>query len=199
LCNAANAATQQSEPEEPIMISQMQDFVSETTSALTGQVQKIRKDSVETVREAVVGSADNLKSLKAPVRVFARSGVKLTTVSQTAVSSLIELQSDVLTSALSEAALRLEKAARAENVIELVRDQFEMLPATRARIVEEAQRAVEIFKVAGRDMKNVATHAYEMVTETAEERVAEVKGAKRKAKRAVRKTTTRARKTAAAA
>jgi len=181
------------------MISQMQDFVSETTSALTGQVQKIRKDSVETVREAVVGSADNLKSLKAPVRVFARSGVKLTTVSQTAVSSLIELQSDVLTSALSEAALRLEKAARAENVIELVRDQFEMLPATRARIVEEAQRAVEIFKVAGRDMKNVATHAYEMVTETAEERVAEVKGAKRKAKRAVRKTTTRARKTAAAA
>jgi len=199
LCNAANAATQQSEPEEPIMISQMQDFVSETTSALTGQVQKIRKDSVETVREAVAGSADNLKSLKAPVRVFARSGVKLTTVSQTAVSSLIELQSDMLTSALSEAALRLEKAARAENVIELVRDQFEMLPATRARIVEEAQRAVEIFKVAGRDMKNVATHAYEMVTETAEERVAEVKGAKRKAKRAVRKTTTRARKTAAAA
>jgi len=184
------------EPEEPTMMTQMQDFVSETTSALTGQVQKIRKDSVETVREAVVGSADNLKSLKAPVRVFARSGVKLTTVSQTAVSSLIELQSDVLTSALSEAALRLEKAARAENVIELVRDQFEMLPATRARIVEEAQRAVEIFKVAGRDMKNVATHAYEMVTESAEDKIPEVRTAKRKVKTAVRKAKTRVRKAA---
>jgi hypothetical protein len=187
------------EPEEPTMITKMQDFVSEKTSALTGQVQKIRKDSVETVREAVAGSADNLKSLKAPVRVFARSGVKLTTVSQTAVSSLIELQSDMLTSALSEAALRLEKAARAENVIELVRDQVEMLPATRARIVEEAQRAVEIFKVAGRDMKNVATHAYEMVTETAEEKTLEARTAKRKAKAGVRKAKTRARKTAAAA
>jgi hypothetical protein len=155
--------------------------------------------SSRTVREAVVGSADNLKSLKAPVRVFARSGIKLTTVSQTAVSNLIELQSDVLTSALSEAALRLEKAARAENVIELVRDQFEMLPATRARIVEEAQRAVDIFKVAGRDMKNVATHAYEMVTEKAEDKIPEVRTAKRKVKTAVRKAKTRARKTAAAA
>jgi hypothetical protein len=181
------------------MIEQIQDFVSEQTSALTGQVEKFRKESAETVREAFVGSAENIKALKSPVRVFARSGVKLTTVSQTAVSSLIELQSDMLTSALSDVALRLERAARADNVIDLMRDQFEMLPATRARIVEEAQRAVDIFKVAGRDLKNVATHAYELVTEKAEGKVSEVKTAKRKAKRAVRKTTTRARKTAAAA
>lgn len=181
------------------MITQMQDFVADTTSALTGQVQKFRKESVETVREAVVGSAENLKSLKSPVRVFARSGVKITTVSQTAVASLIELQSDMLTSALSEAALRLEKAARAENVVELVRDQFEMLPATRARIVEDAQRALEIFKHAGRDLKTVATHTYERVVETAEEKVPEVKTAKRKVKTAVRKTKARVRKVAKAA
>lgn len=181
------------------MITQMQDFVADTTSALSGQVQKIRKESVETVREAVAGSAENLKSLKSPVRVIARSGVKLTVVSQTAVSSLIELQSDMLTSALSEAALRLEKAARAENVVELVRDQFGMLPATRARIVEDAQRAVEIFKVAGKDLKSVATHVYEVVIDTTEDKVPEVKSAKRKVKTAVRKTKTRARKVARAA
>lgn len=181
------------------MITQMQDFVADTTSALSGQVQKIRKESVETVREAVAGSAENLKSLKSPVRVIARSGVKLTVVSQAAVSSLIELQSDMLTSALSEAALRLEKAARAGNVVELVRDQFEMLPATRARIVEDAQRAVEIFKVAGKDLKSVAAHVYEVVIDTTEDKVPEVKSAKRKVKTAVRKTKTRARKVARAA
>lgn len=181
------------------MMTQMQEFVAERTSALSDQVRKMSKESVENVREAISGSAENLKSLKSPVRVFARSGIRLTVVSQTAVSSLIDLQSDMVTSALSEAALRLEKAARAENVLELVRDQIDMLPATRDRIVEDAQRAIEIFKVAGRDMKNVAVHAYERVVETAEEKVPEVKTAKRKVKTAARKAKTRVRKVAAAA
>ena len=58
-------------------------------------------------------------------------------MSQTAVASLIELQSDMLTSAISDAALRLERASRADGLVDLVRDQFEMIPATRDRIVED--------------------------------------------------------------
>jgi hypothetical protein len=181
------------------MIAQMQDFVAEQTAVLQDQVEKIRKESVETVREAVVGSAVNLKALKSPVRTIARSSVKVTSVSQTAVASLIELQSDMLTAAISDAALRLERASRADNIIELVREQVEMLPATRARMVEDAQRAVMIVKHAGRDLRGVATHLYERVVETAEENVPEVKIVKRKTKRTVRKTPVRARKTAAAA
>jgi hypothetical protein len=179
------------------MISQMQEFVAEQTAVLQDQVEKIRKESAETVREAVLGSAEGLKSLKSPVRTLARSGVKITTVSQTAMVNLIELQSDVLTSAISDAALRLERASRADNIVELVREQFEMIPATRARIVEDAQRAALIFKHAGRDLRGVATHIYERVVETGEEKTPAVRTAKRKAKRAVRKTTAAARKAAA--
>ncbi len=178
------------------MIEQIQDFVSEQKAAITSQVEKFRKDSVGTVRDAVSGSADNIKSLKSPVRVFARSGVKVTNVSQTAVASLIELNSDIVTSALSDVALRLERAARADGIVELFRDQLELAQATRGRIVDDAQRAVEIFKVAGRDLKGVATHTYERFVESAEDKAPVVKTAKRKAKRAVRKTTTRARKAA---
>jgi hypothetical protein len=181
------------------MIEQIQDFVSEQKAAITSQVEKFRKDSVGTVREAVSGSADNIKSLKSPVRVIARSGVKVTNVSQTAVASLIELQSDIVTSALSDVALRLERAARADGIVELVRDQFELAQATRGRVVDDAQRAVEIIKVAGRDLKTVATHTYERFVETTEDKAPVVKTAKRKAKRVVRKTTTRARKAAQAA
>lgn len=180
------------------MIVQMQEFVAEQTAALSSQVQKMRKESVETVRGAAADSAENLKALKSPVRTLARSGIKVTAVSQSAVASLIELQSDMLTSAISDAALRLERAARAETVIELVREQIEMIPATRTRIVEDAQRAALIFKHAGRDLRGVATHLYERVVEPTEEKAAPaVKTAKRKAKRAVRKTTARARKVAA--
>ena len=181
------------------MISQMQEFVADQTAALSSQVSKIRKESVETVREAAVGSAEGLKSLKSPVRTLARSGIKITNVSQTAVANLIELQSDMVTAAISEAALRLERASRAENLVELVREQFEMIPATRARIVEDAQRAKLIFKHAGRDLRGVATNLYERVVEPVEEKVPAAKTAKRRAKRAVRKTTTRARRTVAAA
>jgi hypothetical protein len=181
------------------MIEQIQDFVSEQTAAITSQVKKLRKESTATVRDAVVDSAGNIKMLKTPVRVIARSGVKMTSVSQTAVASLIELQSDMVTSALSDVALRLERAARADGIVDLVRDQFELAHATRGRVVEDAQRAVQIFKVAGRDLKGVATHVYERIVDTAEEKAAPVaKTTKRKAKRVVRKagTRTRARKAA---
>jgi len=185
------------------MINQVQEFVAEQAAALSSQVEKMRKESVETVREAVVGSASGLKALKSPVRTLARSGIKITNVSQTAVASLIELQSDMLTSAISDAALRLERASRADNIVELVREQVEMIPATRDRIVEDAQRAALIFKHAGRDLRGVATNLYERVVETAEENIPEVtvtkrraKAGTRKTKAAVRKTTTRVRKTA---
>ena len=177
------------------MIEQIQEFVTDKTSALTNQVEKIRKDSIGTVREAVAGGADNLKALKSPVRVVARSGVKVTTVSQTAVASLSERQSDVLTAALTDVAVRLERAAKADSIVELVREQIELGQATRGRIVEDAQRAVEIIKVAGRDLKGVATHAYERFVETTEEKAPAVKTARAKTKRVARKTT-RARKAA---
>jgi hypothetical protein len=178
------------------MIYQVQEFVAEQAAALSSQVEKIRKESVETVREAVVGSASGLKSLKSPVRTLARSGIKVTTVSQTAVASLIELQSDMLTSAISDAALRLERASRADNIIELVREQVEMIPATRDRIVEDAQRAALIFKHAGRDLRGVASNLYERVVETAEESLPEVTVTKRRAKAGARKTKTAVRKNA---
>ena len=98
------------------MIVELQEYVAERGELLVGQVRKLRETSVDTVREAVTGSAENLKSLKSPVRVIARSGVKLSAVSQAAVQNLIELQSEVITSALTEVALRLERATRADNV-----------------------------------------------------------------------------------
>jgi hypothetical protein len=179
------------------MIGQMQEIVSEKTQALAEQVQKMRKESGKSVREAVTGSAESLKALKSPVRLFARSGIKVTTVSQTAVQSLIELQSEMITSALTDMAMRLERAANAEGIVDLVKDQVDLLPATRARIVDDAARAVSIFKHASRDLRTVVAHTYEKVVETAEEEVPEVKVARRKVKRAVRKTTARVRKAAA--
>lgn len=180
------------------MIVQMQEFVAERKDQLAEQVRKFRETSSESVREAVTGSAETLKSWKSPVRQMARSSIKLSAVSQTAVQNLIELQSDVVTAALTDVALRLERAGRAENVVEFVREQIELTPATRARVVEDANRAVTIFKVAGRDLRAVARHAYEGIVEKTEKEEAAPKPRRKAAKRAARKSAPRARKTAAA-
>jgi uncharacterized membrane-anchored protein YhcB (DUF1043 family) len=158
---------------------------------------RFRDEPIEAMREVAMSSAGGIKSLKAPIRAFAHSGVKVATVSQNAVQSLIELESEVITSALTAAAMRLERAARAENVVDLVLDQAEMLGATRTRVVDHATRAVEIFKASGRDLRDVARHTYEVVIKATEDKVPEVRKAKRKVKRAVRKTTARVRKAAA--
>ena len=179
------------------MFTQIQDFMTEQKNALAEQAQKFREDPLESARGAATGSAVGLKALKAPVRVIARSGVKLTAISQNALQGLIELQSEVVTSALTDAANRLERAARADNVIDLMQEQAEALRATRDRMVDEATRAFTIFTDAGRDVRKVATQAYAKVVETSDDEAPVAKAPPaRKAKRAVRKTTVRARKAA---
>lgn len=179
------------------MFTQIQDFMTQQKTALAEQAQKFREDPVESARGAATGSAEGLKSLKDPVRVIARSGVKLTAISQNALQGLIELQSEIVTSALTDAANRLERAARADNVIDLMQEQADALLATRDRVVDEAARAFAIFKDAGRDVRKVATQAYAKVVEAADEETPAAKAAPvRKARRAVRKTTVRARKAA---
>jgi hypothetical protein len=171
------------------MIVEIREFISEQSQALADQAEKFGRNPERFMRKALVDAAGGLKSLKRPVRMVAHSGVKLTTVSQSALASLIELQSEVFTTALTGVATRLERAADAEGVTDLVIDQIEMLPASRDRIVDEATRAVEIFTHAGRDVRKVATHAYATVTgRTDEELAVAKKTVARKAKRVVRKT-----------
>lgn len=123
------------------MFTRIQDFMTEQTNSLVEQARKFGADPAESARRVATGSAVSLKALKDPVRVIARSSVKLTAISRNALQGLIELQSEIVTSALTDAASRLDRAARADNVIDLVQDQAEALLATRDRLVDEAARA----------------------------------------------------------
>jgi phasin family protein len=176
------------------MINKIKDFVSDQTQALADQAQKMRKEPAAAAREAARKSAEGIKSLNDPIRALSRSGVKLTAISQGTAQSLIELQAEIVTSALTEAATQLERAAQADNVMDLVRDQGAVLQATRERIVKDITQAVAIFKDAGGDVRKVATQTYEHVARKAPAKPAARKTAApaRKAKRVVRKAKARA-------
>jgi phasin family protein len=176
------------------MKTRIKDFMSEQAQDLSERGQNLRRAPVEAARKAATRTAGHIKSLSDPVQAFARSGVKLTAISQGTAQSLIELQAEIVARALGEAATHLERAAEVRDLRDLVRDQAAVLRATRDRIVSDMTRAVAIFKDAGGDVRKVASGAYTQAARPAAKKAPAAKrGRAGKAKRAVRKTTGRAR------
>jgi phasin family protein len=167
------------------MIIEIQELVSEQTQVLASRARKLGKRSVKSARAAAVRSADGITTLKSPVRAISRASEKFVTVSLTAMQGLIELESEMVTSSMTDVATRLKKAARADGVVDLLREQAQTLRTSGERIVGEATRAVEIVTDAGHDVSRIATQAFESVAKAGEAGPAKAKG---KVGRAVRKT-----------
>jgi phasin family protein len=149
------------------VINQMQDFVNEQMQVLAGQAQQFGTDPLAAMRQGLAYSVDGLKSLEQPVRLAARSSVQLTEVTQKALEDLIHLQTEMVTSALNEVAAGFERAAHAKDAAALVGVQSDALRASAERLVNDANRALEIFTTASRGVQQVATQAYEQVAKTA--------------------------------
>lgn len=168
------------------MASKVKQFVNEQAQVLAEQATRLRRAPGKVVRGAAAKSAKGIRALQAPVRVVTHSGVKLTNVSHEAVLSLMALQLEVVTSALSDAATQLERVAQSDNVTDLVRGQADELRAVRERVVNDVNRAVSIVRNAGRGAREVATETYTKVARPAKAAKAKTTRA-RKAKRTVRK------------
>jgi Phasin protein len=169
------------------MASKVKEFVNEQAQVLAEQATRLRRAPGKAVRGAAAKSAKGIRALQDPVRVVTHSGVKLTNVSHEAVLSLMALQLEVVTSALSDAAAQLERVAQSENVKDLVSGQADELRAVRERVVNDVNRAVSIVRNAGRGAREVAAETYTRVARPAKATKAKTTKAKttraRKAKR----------------
>ncbi len=178
------------------MASKVKEFVSEQAQVLAEQATRLRRAPGKAVRGVAAKSAKGIRALQDPVRVVTHSGVKLTNVSHEAVLSLMALQLEVVTSALSDAAAQLERVAQSDNVTDLVRGQADELRAVRERVVSDVNRAVSIVRNAGRGARAVATETYAKVARPAKAAKAKAKAKTtraRKVKRAGRTTKAKAR------
>jgi phasin family protein len=97
-------------------------------------------------------------------------------VSHGAAQSLIELQADIVGSALTDAAAQIERMAYTENVRDLARLQAGVLQGARDRIVEDFSRTVTVLKDAAGDARKAVAR-----------RAAAAPAAPRKKKAAVRR------------
>lgn len=135
------------------------EFIDEQRKGLTELLDNLSKSRVAAARNAARQSAARIKALNGRVRALARSGVRLTAVSQGAAQGLIELHADIVNTALGEAATQIEKMAYTESVRDLARLQAEVLQAARQRIVDDIARAVTILKDAAGDARKAVAPA----------------------------------------
>jgi hypothetical protein len=129
------------------------EFIEEQRKGLAELFETLSKSRVAAARNAARQSAARIKELNGRVRELARSGVRLTAVSQNAAQGLIELHAEIVNTALSEAATQIERLAYTESVRDLARLQSEVLQAARQRIVDDIARAVTILKDAAGDAR----------------------------------------------
>ena len=171
------------------MASKVKEFVNEQAQVLAEQATRLRRAPGKAVRGVAAKSAKGIRALQDPVRVVTHSGVKLTNVSHEAVLSLMALQLEVVTSALSDAAAQLERVAQSDNVTDLVRGQADELRAVRARVVSDVNRAVSIVRNAGRGARAVATETYTKVARPAKAKPAQAKTTRARKAKGTRRTT----------
>jgi phasin family protein len=129
------------------------EFIDEQKKGLAELVGNFSKARVAAARSAARESAARIRALNDRVRKLSRSGVRLTAVSQGAAQSLIELQADIVTTALGEAAAQMERMAYTESVRDLARMQADVLQATRERIVADISRTVTVLRDAAGDAR----------------------------------------------
>ena len=132
-----------------------EDFLDEQTRGLAELAEHLRTSRLAAARQAAVKSAARIRSLNGKVRALARSGVKLTSISQGTVQSLIELQADIVNDGLTDAAAQIERIAYTGSVRDFAREQAEVLKAARERIAGDLSRAMTILRKAAQDARKV--------------------------------------------
>jgi phasin family protein len=164
------------------------DFLDEQTKGLAELAEHLRTSRLAAARQAAVKSAARIRSLNGKVRALARSGVKLTSISQGTVQSLIELQADIVNDGLTDAAAQIERIAYTGSVRDLAREQAEVLKAARERIAGDLTRAMTILRKAAQDASRVGERQASPKAATKRKPAKKKKVAARKTRAAARKT-----------
>jgi hypothetical protein len=141
------------------MSAHLSEFIAEQREGLVDLMKSLRQSQVKAAREAARSSAERIKSLNQRVRALAKSGLRVNEVSHGAAQDLIELQADIVTSALNDAATQIERLSYTETARDFARLQGEVMLAARQRIVDDLARAVTALKGAAGDVRKAVAQS----------------------------------------
>jgi hypothetical protein len=135
-------------------------------------------------RDLAVSGAHWFAKGRRPVHLVTESSLRLNTITHKSVARLLNVQAEMVEGTLVAMAKRLETAANAHSIRELLNDQVALLPAMRERFTGDARKALNVMTDTGEDIRKLVTQT---VTDLRSEGKTTVKTAASKAKKKTRR------------
>ena len=168
--------------------------VSNARDAIATQIDKI----VDGARLRAAAAAGQVADGKKPVQTLADAGVAISKVSHKATGKIIKQQARIVSNSIDAVAGRLQAAAGAESLKDLVSTQARLVPENTARLINDTRDAFGIVVDAGTEVRGIVVKTFgtlrgkapaKKVTRTAAKKPAVKKPAAKKAttKKAVAK------------
>ncbi|MFK8016166.1 MAG: phasin family protein [Gammaproteobacteria bacterium] len=166
------------------MNNPMQEFVRPLVDTSVRMVTNTLSGS----RDLAVNGAQLVAKGRKPLHLVTESGLRLNTISHKSVARLMNVQAEMIEGTLVGTAKRLETAANANSVRELVNEQVALIPATRERLADDARKMLTVITDTGEDIKELVTGTVEDLSDSGENVVeAAAKTTRRATKKATKK------------
>lgn len=135
----------------------MNNAVQNLVKPIVDASMNIVNNTVEATRQAAVNSAKLVAKSKAPVQIMTESSLKLNAISHKSMARLLSVQSHAVEGTLLATAKRLETAANANSVNELVNDQMALIPKTRDRLAGDARNTLDVLVDTRDELRELVT------------------------------------------
>ncbi|MEO1574619.1 MAG: phasin family protein, partial [Pseudomonadota bacterium] len=164
-------------------------------------------DSLSGSRDIATNGAQWVNRGVKPLHVVTESGLRLNTISHKSVARLVNVQAEMIEGALKAVAKRLETAANANSVSELLNEQVALFPATRDRLTGDVRKALDVMSDTSDDLRDLFSETVRdfqndgesVVEEAVETATRAAKRTKRRASKVAKRAKTRTRKAATTA
>ena len=112
---------------------------------------------IASARQQTEQAAGRVRDGKKPVKKLSQLGHKLTTVSYRTTTRMLDQQTRMVERQIDALATRLRTAAKADTIVDLVRDQMQLVPEEASRFAADARATLAIVADAGGEMRDIIT------------------------------------------
>jgi phasin family protein len=109
----------------------------------------LTENSVVQARSALHRAAQFIANAKRPTKVIGEAGLRVNQAAHDGVDKLVRHQVHMVEAMMDESAQRLQLASEAGSFKSLMNEQVAMLPETRARLVKDVRKTLEIVAETG--------------------------------------------------
>lgn len=130
--------------------------VDNARDAIATQIDKI----VDGARLRAAAAAGQVADGKKPVQTLADAGIAISKVSHKATGKIIKQQARIVSNSIDAVAGRLQAAAGAESLKDLVSTQVRLVPENTARLINDTRDALGIVADAGTEVRGIVVKTF---------------------------------------